>query len=97
MKIQFQWEPIDSQTLRAKVPGGWVLRFQGHSGATAMTLVPDPKHQWEVVIPGEVIAETMAQLEKLEQALKNPYMGDTIKSEMVAEAENLRRFIDHHT
>ena len=97
MKLEFSWEAIDSQTLRAKVPGGWLLRFQGHTGATALTFVPDPKHGWEVVVPGEVMEKSRVHLEKLEHDLNDPYIETGIKSEMKAEAENLRRFIDQHT
>jgi hypothetical protein len=33
-------------TERAKVPGGWLLRFDYAGGAGGMTFVPDPKHNW---------------------------------------------------
>ncbi len=31
---------------RAKVPGGWLVRYIFHAGL-GMTFVPDPGHAWE--------------------------------------------------
>ncbi len=32
---------------RAKVPGGWLVRATGTSGANpSLTFVPDPEHKW---------------------------------------------------
>lgn len=34
---------FDSQVLRAKVPGGWLLRI-GHE---SIAFIPDPNHTWD--------------------------------------------------
>lgn len=97
MKLEFSWEVIDAQTLRAKVPGGWLMRYHSHTGAVALTMVPDPKHQWEISIPAKVIAAAKEQLKKLEHDLQDPYGDAILKSEMRVELENLRQFIDGHS
>lgn len=94
LNLEFSWEVIDAQTLRAKVVGGWLVRFHSHTGVVAMTFVPDPKHQWEVDIPDSVIQASRKRLEKLEHDLHDPYIDDAIKTEMQSEAANLRRFIE---
>ncbi len=95
--IPFAWEVIDAQTLRAMVPGGWLVRFHSHTGAVALTMVPDPEHAWEVEIPPEIIEESATTLVSLEKDLQDPYIDDQIKAEKQAEAENLRRFIQQHS
>ncbi len=97
MKIEFRWEAIDAQTLRAKVAGGWLVRFHSQTGAVAMTMVADPKHQWVVKVPKESIAEARERLEKMESNLKDPYIEDAIKAEMKEEIDHLRRFVDSNS
>lgn len=92
-KIPFQWEVMDAQTLRAKVLGGWLVRFHGSSGGVALTVVPDPEHKWDVEVPPEVVAASRERLEKLEQRVRDPYVDDGIRAEMEDEMANLRRFI----
>jgi len=54
------WERLESvpTTERAKVPGGWLVRFYYHEydgfseertvyGYGGMTFYPDPEHQWD--------------------------------------------------
>jgi hypothetical protein len=44
-EIRFQWEAIETShgsLLRAKVPGGWLVRAEG------MAFVPDPDHGWDL-------------------------------------------------
>jgi hypothetical protein len=96
MKIPFFWEVMDAQTLRAKVLGGWLVRIHGATGTVAITLVPDPKHEWEVVVPPEVVQASRDRLARLEQSSHDPYLDDGIRAEMEDEMENLRRFIGMH-
>ena len=96
MKISFAWEVMDPQTLRAQVEGGWLVRFHATTGAVSMTLVPDPKHQWELDVPRKVVEESRERLTKLEASMRDPYIDDILKSEMRGEAENLRRFLEQH-
>lgn len=97
MKIPFSWEVIDAQTLRAKVLGGWLVRFHGSTGSVALTVVPDAEHQWEVVVPPEVLDACRERLTKLEQDSGDPYLDDGIRREMKDEMANLKRFIGAHT
>ncbi len=96
MKIEFAWEVIDAQTLRAKVLGGWLVRYHSPTGSVALTMVPDPKHVWTVVIPTGEVERARERLEKLEHNLQDPYIDQSIEAEMRAELDHLRRFIDHH-
>ncbi|HKI97604.1 MAG TPA: hypothetical protein VKB51_03920 [bacterium] len=96
MKIPFYWEVMDAQTLRAKVLGGWLVRFHGSSGDVSLTIVPDPKHEWEVVVPPEVVQASRERLAKLEEKRRDPYLDDGIGAEMDDEMSNLRRFIGLH-
>ncbi len=96
MKIEFSWEVIDAQTLRAKVPGGWLVRFHGSSGDVSLTVVPDARHEWEVVVPPEVVTTSRERLAKLELQSRDPYLDDGIRAEMEDEMANLRRFIGMH-
>lgn len=45
-----KWEELGemptSTLYRIKVPGGWLVRIQGHSGSEAITFYPDPQHLW---------------------------------------------------
>ena len=97
MKIEFRWEVIDAQTLRAKVAGGWLVRFHSHTGAVAMNMVADPKHLWTVEVPKESIAAARKRLDKMESDLKDPYIEDAIKAEMREEIDHLRLFVDSHS
>jgi len=96
MKIPFAWEVMDPQTLRAKVEGGWLVRFHSTTGAVSMTVVPDPKHQWELEVPAKVVEESRERLARLEVSLGDPYIDDIPKSEMRGEVDNLRRFLEQH-
>jgi hypothetical protein len=96
MKIEFVWEVMDAQTLRARILGGWLVRFHGSSGDVSLTVVPDPKHEWEVVVPPSVVASSRVRLAKLEQDSRDPYLDDGIRAEMEDEMNNLRRFIGLH-
>lgn len=35
-----------AQSFRAKVPGGWFVSVQAHTGV-GVTFYPDPEHQWD--------------------------------------------------
>ncbi|HEX9841765.1 MAG TPA: hypothetical protein VGC20_03400 [bacterium] len=96
MKIPFSWEVMDAQTLRTRVFGGWLVRFHGSTGAVTMTVVPDPKHEWEVEVPPEVLKASRERLARLEQQSQDPYLDDGIRREMDDEMSNLRRFIGLH-
>lgn len=44
-----RWERLASsyqETLRAKVPGGWLVSF-GNASGRGLTFYPDPDHQWD--------------------------------------------------
>lgn len=43
------WERLEDEfsTLRAKVPGGWLLLLNWGTRGTAMTFYPDPNHKWD--------------------------------------------------
>jgi hypothetical protein len=54
-----EWEEIDLYTDRAKILGGWIVRyiitsnFWNSGGencvqAPSITFVPDPEHKWEI-------------------------------------------------
>ncbi len=96
MKIEFNWEVMDAQTLRAKIFGGWLVRFHGTTGAVALTVVTDPDHAWQVEVPPAVLQASRERLVKLEHDSKDPYLDDGIRAEMTDEMENLRRFIASH-
>lgn len=52
MPAMGEWETIDSNTVRMKVVGGWVVRYQEWDAlgtitvAVATCYVPDNKHSW---------------------------------------------------
>lgn len=56
-KIKFEWETVDTDTFRAKVLGGWVMRFDneiGHNTWSSSTLfIPDINHDWEIDYGGD--------------------------------------------
>lgn len=95
-KIPFYWEVMDAQTLRARVQGGWLVRYHGSTGSVALTVVPDPKHAWEVEVPPEVVEASRERLAKLEQLARDPYREQSLRAEMEEEMDNLRRFISLH-
>lgn len=41
--------PVDvaSRLYRAKVPGGWLLKYDERDGAAGLTFMPDPEHAWD--------------------------------------------------
>lgn len=41
------WEAIDSDTFRLKVPGGWLVKAYGRS-APSICFVPDLDHEWKL-------------------------------------------------
>jgi len=48
-----EWEPLRSShhpTMRAKVPGGWLVALAGTAGA-ALAFYPDPQHRWDGTSP----------------------------------------------
>ena len=96
MKILFKWEAIDAQTLRTRVPGGWLVRYHSHSGGVSMTLVPDPTHQWEVEVPAELLSQYKTRLEKLEHKILDPYLEANVKGEVEEEIQTLKQFISQH-
>ena len=97
MKIPFKWEAIDAQTLRAQVPGGWLVRYHSHSGGVSMTLVPDPAHDWRVEVPAELLSEYKTRLEKLERLIQDPYLEANVKGEVEEEVQTLKKFISQHS
>lgn len=49
--LRLKWEPIESNTDRAKVHGGWFVRGRWgalRSDVESMTFMPDPDDQWQV-------------------------------------------------
>lgn len=65
-KIEWQWEKLDANTLRAKVIGGWILRCVGGLQpvgivpvkeaktlplSESMVFVPDRDHEWAIIAP----------------------------------------------
>jgi len=59
-----KWEQIDDYHVRAKIPGGWLVKafegvchnmisdgrgmMDGYDFRVAMCFVPDPKHEWAI-------------------------------------------------
>ena len=39
-------QPPSLQTIRASIPGGWIVRTSDGENAS-QTFVPDPKHEWK--------------------------------------------------
>lgn len=65
------WERIENAldvTERAKIPGGWLVRFFGKGGESGLTFVPDPQHTWN--IRGAKIAPHVGA--ELAEKLANP-------------------------
>lgn len=65
-KLQWGWERLDENTMRAKVIGGWIIRCIGGllkaevvtvkearniPMSESMIFVSDPEHQWTIVQP----------------------------------------------
>jgi len=59
-KVKLQWEVIDQNHQRARVPGGWLVKAYenvahkekkeygyGWDYRIAMAFVPDPNHEWQ--------------------------------------------------
>jgi hypothetical protein len=44
MKFEFEWERLDSDTFRARVIGGWILRYE-----ESIVFIQDRDHQWSVL------------------------------------------------
>jgi hypothetical protein len=51
---ELKWEELKTNdvrpywgTLRAKVPGGRLIRIWSQAGGVGLTFVPDPKHEWK--------------------------------------------------
>ena len=40
------WFDTSTRIVRAKVPGGWIVRELAPNNATAFAFVPDPQHKW---------------------------------------------------
>ena len=97
MKLKFDWEAMDAQTLRAKVEGGWLVRFHSPTGAVALTMVPDPKHNWEVEISADLVNEYRERLIRLEHNVQDPYVDQNIREELKEEIKNLKHFLEQHT
>ena len=56
-KWSSNWEKIDWETMRLKVPGGWIVNHVSDNGKMSQTpehqivsesscFVPDPEHKW---------------------------------------------------
>ena len=96
MKLDFEWEALDGQTMRVHTAGGWLVRCHSRSGSVGMTFVPDANHDWEVVVSAEVVAEARTRLVALEKSHADPYGEQTLRAEMEDEIQNLRHFIAQH-
>lgn len=94
MKIPFDWEPMDAQTLRSRVQGGWLVRYHSASGGVAMTMVPDPEHQWEVDVSQRALEAGRERLTRLEHQVQDPYVEQNIREELKEEVLNLKRFLE---
>lgn len=52
--MKFEWQRLDTETQRAKVFGGWIVRSHdvddcnNHYTVESMVFVPDPEHKWKV-------------------------------------------------
>ncbi len=55
MRMALQWERIQQETdggepewtMRARVPGGWLVCVQSHRWeGVGLTFLPDPDHEW---------------------------------------------------
>lgn len=47
LKVEFNWEPIDEQTSRSRVLGGWIILHS--AGKTeSMIFLPDKHHEWMI-------------------------------------------------
>lgn len=64
-KIKFEWEQLDDWNSRVRVIGGWLIKAtedvahnlsaeargieSGWDFRLAITFIPDPKHEWEIL------------------------------------------------
>lgn len=63
-RIEWEWEKLDTNTFRAKVIGGWIIRCIGGflrnevvsvkeaknlSMSESMTFIPDRDHEWHIL------------------------------------------------
>jgi len=78
------------------VQGGWLVRYQSHSGGVSMVTVPDPEHHWEVEISQQMLDMCRERLEKLERKIKDPYQEANIRGEMEEEIQTLRKLIEQN-
>ena len=51
--MKFEWEKVTSNTRRARVFGGWVLKnftwdADWESQSESMVFIPDENHEWEI-------------------------------------------------
>ena len=65
MKLQWKWERLDNNTIRAKVIGGWILCHYStrmikqnlEETSESMSFIPDRDHEW-IILPTEKPIET---------------------------------------
>ena len=57
-KIDWQWEPLDYRTDRAKVIGGWIIKHWNEANGAkewalseSMVFISDPDHNWTIPKP----------------------------------------------
>ena len=88
---------MDAQTLRARVLGGWLVRYHSSTGTVAMSMVPDPDHHWEVETSKKLVEEYKDRLARLEHEVQDPYVDQNIREELKGEIKNLRNFLEQNT
>jgi hypothetical protein len=72
-KLPWEWEKLDTETFRAKVVGGWVLKsISMGRKCQSMTFVHDIDHEWMIMQPhtnqvkSEFMMPTRAELKLAE-------------------------------
>lgn len=67
----WSWESLHSRghvlTMRAKVPGGWLVRVVDNLGI-ALTFFPDPNHSWKIVPVTEAEIPNYGKMLRLTEA-----------------------------
>jgi len=73
VKLQFNWEPLDECTQRAKVIGGWLILRLGATDfekgkrvqfRESMVFIADKDHQWSILPPPKDEVAAKSELAK---------------------------------
>jgi hypothetical protein len=50
-RIEWLWEPLDDETSRSKVYGGWLICHKSSVKSESMVFMPDRDHVWNIMPP----------------------------------------------